>query len=309
MLVLATTFWGISFPIMKALIMTQEKLIPEASSWFVSSFSIVFRFGIAAGILFLWHWRSLTSLTRLEMRQGVGLALFGGTGILFQMDGLAYTAASTSAFLPQFYCIVIPLYLALRHRQWPSKKVLACSILVIAGVGILSHLDFSDLRLGRGEAETLLGSTLFSGQILLLEHPSFAKNRPAYTSMIMFAAMALVCLPVGIFHTRNIADIGTVFASGTSLFFIGILTVCCTLVAYMLMNFWQPHVSATEAGLIYCAEPLFASLYSLCMPAWFSLLAAIPYANETTTVNLLIGGALITIANVLIQLQSHGGKP
>jgi drug/metabolite transporter (DMT)-like permease len=268
----------------------------------------VFRFGVAAVILFLWHGRSLGSLTRLEVWQGVGLALFGGTGILLQMDALAYTAASTSAFLTQFYCIVIPLYLALKHRKWPSRTVMACSALVIVGVGILSHLSWNDLRLGRGETETLLASTLFSGQILLLEHPAFGKNRPAYTSMIMFACMALVCLPVGIAHTRNAADIWTVFASGSSLFFIAILTVCCTLTAYLLMNFWQPHVSATEAGLIYCAEPLFASVYSLYMPVWLSSLASISYANETATINLLFGGAFITVANVLIQLRASGEK-
>jgi len=77
-----------------------------------------------------------------------------------------------------------------------------------------------------------------------------------------------------------------------------------TLGAYLLMNAWQPLVSATEAGLIYCAEPLFASLVALVMPAWLSTLASIDYPNEILTSHLFLGGGLITLANVMVQFQA-----
>ena len=69
------------------------------------------------------------------------------------------------------------------------------------------------------------------------------------------------------------------------------------------MNAWQPKVSATQAGLMYCFEPIFASLYAFFLPAWLSVLAGITYANERLTLDLFIGGALITAANVLIQFE------
>jgi hypothetical protein len=69
------------------------------------------------------------------------------------------------------------------------------------------------------------------------------------------------------------------------------------------MNSWQPKITATEAGLIYCIEPVFGSIMALFLPAWFSLWAGIGYPNETATVSLLIGGGLITGANLLIQLK------
>ena len=84
----------------------------------------------------------------------------------------------------------------------------------------------------------------------------------------------------------------------------GFLVVFCTFGGYLLMNRWQPHVTATQAGLIYCFEPIFASVFALFLPAWFSGWATIDYANEKLTANLLIGGGLITMANVLIQLPS-----
>jgi drug/metabolite transporter (DMT)-like permease len=82
-----------------------------------------------------------------------------------------------------------------------------------------------------------------------------------------------------------------------------VLTVFCTYGAFSLMNAWQPKITATEAGLIYCMEPIFGSLMSLFLPAAFSALAGIHYLNETGTWPLLVGGSLITLANVLLQLQ------
>jgi drug/metabolite transporter (DMT)-like permease len=84
----------------------------------------------------------------------------------------------------------------------------------------------------------------------------------------------------------------------------GAVILFCTLGAYTLMNVWQPHVTATEAGLIYCIEPLFASLFALVLPGWISHVARIDYPNERLTSHLLIGGGLITAANVLIQIDA-----
>jgi hypothetical protein len=84
------------------------------------------------------------------------------------------------------------------------------------------------------------------------------------------------------------------------------LTVVCTLGAFGLMNAWQPKITATEAGLIYCVEPIFGSLAALFLPAVFSAWALINYPNELATWTLLVGGGLITAANILIQLKPAG---
>ena len=83
----------------------------------------------------------------------------------------------------------------------------------------------------------------------------------------------------------------------------GILTVFCTLGGYLLMNYFQPFLTATQAGLIYCLEPVFASLFALFLPGWFSSMAGIQYANEQLSLALLVGGGLITVANALMQLE------
>jgi hypothetical protein len=74
------------------------------------------------------------------------------------------------------------------------------------------------------------------------------------------------------------------------------------------MNRWQPEVSATEAGLIYATEPVFASIFALFLPAWIAGLTGINYANETITSHLLWGGGLVLLATVLLQLPDRRAK-
>jgi hypothetical protein len=86
------------------------------------------------------------------------------------------------------------------------------------------------------------------------------------------------------------------------------LVIVCTLAGYIIMNRWQRLVSATEAGLIYCIEPVCASVLALFLPAWFSTWAGIDYPNELVTSRLVIGGMLVTAANLLLQTPWLEGK-
>jgi drug/metabolite transporter (DMT)-like permease len=301
MLIAATAMWALSFPVMKSLALEQQKLLPDAGSWFFTSLGVMYRFGIAGVILAAFAFRDVKRISRLEFEQGLGLAVFGAAGILFQMDGLSYTAASTSAFLTQCYCVFIPIWVALVSRRWPRRKIILCVVLVVVGMAILADLDFRALKLGRGEWETLIASLLFTGQILWLERPRYTANNPIRFSIVMFIGMAVLCVPFVLLTAPHAAACVQAYASSAACSFLATLVVVCTLGAYLLMNYWQPRVSATEAGLIYCVEPVLASALALFLPAWISVWANLSYANETLTARLLIGGGLITVANVLLQ--------
>ena len=240
----------------------------------------------------------------MQLAQGLGLGFFGGVGILLQMDGLAHTPASTSAFLTQFYCLLIPLWVAWRHRAAPKITVLVSSILVLTGVAILARFDWHEFKLGRGEAETLLSTVFFAAQILWLERPRYAPNRVSHFTVVMFVSTALLVAPVALFTAPSAGAFVQAYNSSEVLWLVGALTLLCTLGSYTLMNVWQPHVTATEAGLIYCVEPLFTSCLVLFLPGWISRFAGISYANETLTSHLLIGGGCIMLANVLIQVEA-----
>jgi len=300
-LTFCTVLWAISFPVMKALALAQQQLVPGADSWFLTSLGVMYRFGLAGLVLLGFNARQIAGLSRLELEQGLVLAAFGGLGIWFQMDGLSYTPASTSAFLTQSYCIFIPLWLALVNHRFPPAKQCMCILLVVGGVWELANLDVHSLKLGRGELETLIASLMFTGQIMTLERRRYAGNRPMLFSTVMFLGMALLCAPLVWATAPAPADCLRAYATPATATFMALLVIFCTLGAYTLMNRWQPFVSSTEAGLIYCLEPVLASLLALFLPYWISRWAGLNYANESLTTRLLLGGGLITAANVLLQ--------
>ena len=145
MLLLATFFWGISFPVMKALGMLQQNLLAHDNTWFAAASAVTVRFGLAALIAAIWAFPTLTQLRWLEVWQGLGLGTCAGLGMLLQVDGLSYTSASASAFLTQCCCLFLPWMAALRDRRWPSGLVLLCSALAAAGVGSTTAMSCGDV--------------------------------------------------------------------------------------------------------------------------------------------------------------------
>ncbi|MEO7362061.1 MAG: EamA family transporter [Gemmatimonadaceae bacterium] len=303
MLLVANLFWGLSFPLIKALALLHTRMLPNAGTWFSGIYTIAPRFLLATIVLAVVQGRNFWRVTRGEVKQGLVIGLFSAAGMLFQNDGLQFTAASTSAFLTQFYAIMIPVYLAIRSRTSPRPVVWMSCALVLAGVAILGRFDWNTMSLGRGEWETLLSSVFFMVQILWLEKPEFAGNRPIKLTLVMFAAEAAVFGVLACILAPDTAALLLPWTSPVWLAFTGTLTLFCTLGAFLLMNTWQPKISATEAGLMYCFEPIFGTAMALFLPGIFSVWAGINYQNEQATLNLIIGGGLITAANVLIQIR------
>jgi drug/metabolite transporter (DMT)-like permease len=172
LLLLTTLGWGISFPLLKASALLQQELVPDASSWFIAALTIATRFCGGALILLVFCLRTLRHVTRCEVMQGLGLAFFAGTGMLMQNDGMIYTSASTSAFLTQFYCLVIPLWLALHYRRVPSPSTIVACALVLAGVALLARVDLQHFTIGRGGSRN-------SGRGLLFRRADFVARTSA----------------------------------------------------------------------------------------------------------------------------------
>ena len=221
--------------------------------------------------------------------------------MVLQADALAYTAASTSAFLTQAYCIILPLWACLRLRKRPATRVIISTLLVLIGGAILAGLRPDHFKLGRGEIETLGAAFLFTFQILALENPRYRGNRGLPVTFVMFLGIAILLLPVTLLTAPTLASCFTVGASTQAFVMIATLALFCSVGGYLLMNIWQPRVSATEAGLIYTSEPVFTAIFALFLPSLLGSFIGSRYENETLSNTLLIGGSLILAANLLMQ--------
>jgi drug/metabolite transporter (DMT)-like permease len=309
LLILACLFWGISFPTGKALTQLYLQSINEASSWFVVSLQGAIRFLLAGLLMVPFGWRELRTLDSQELLQGFGLGLFGGAGMLLQMDGLAYTSASVSAFLTQAYCILLPIYHFSRTRRLPAFRDFLAIFMVITGIAILANVDWKTFKIGRGELETLVSAVFFTFQILWLERPAFRRNRTRVVSTTMFLSMGLIFAVAAFCTHPNGFNCAEALNSFPKVFLTLLLVFFCTLLAFNLMNHCQPAISSTEAGIVYTTEPLFASLFALFLPAQFSALTNIDYANEQFSLTLLTGGGLILLANLILQIRSGKAIP
>ena len=87
-----------------------------------------------------------------------------------------------------------------------------------------------------------------------------------------------------------------------------VLLFPCTVFTFLVMNTWQRWVSATEAGLIYCIEPVIAAILCGFLPGWISGYAGIDYPNEPLRWTLLIGGLLIVSATVLVATEKRTAR-
>ena len=309
MLVLATLYWGLSFPVIKALTTLNRMHYPDAGSWFVSAQAVAPRFIVAVALMLLFGGRSGSAPTRPEALQGLVIGLFAAAGALLQTDAMQFTDASTSAFLTQFSAILVPAWIAMRARRNPGLLVWACCALVLVGVAILGHFNWRTLHLGRGGWETLLSAVFYTGQILWVGRVGFARSRPRQVTLVMFAVQAALFSALAVGTAPGLRALVTPWGSPAWAGLTLVLAVVCTNGAFSIMTRWQPRITSTEAGLIYCVEPVFASMFALFVPAIISALAAIEYPNEKATVSLLIGGGLVTVANVLVQSRSAPPEP
>ncbi len=300
LLILACALWAVSFPLVKALHLEQTARLPGVSSLFLASWMQMARVGLGAVIL-LPFLIGRNRPTALEIRQAMILALWGGIGMWLQADALAYTDASTSAFLTQAYCIFLPLWACMKSRQKPAGRVVMATLMVLTGGAILAGLRMDHFKLGRGEIETIGAAFLFTFQILALENPRYEKNRGLPVTFVMFLGIAILLAPFTLISAPDIAACVTAGASLPAFVIIGSLALFCSVGAYLLMNIWQPRVSATEAGLIYTTEPVFTAIFVLFLPAMLGAFIHGIYPNETMTTTPLIGGSLILAANVLMQ--------
>lgn len=309
-LLLATAAWGLSFSTAKAVMLAQSLAIPGREAWFHSALILFVRMALATLIMALLYPREMRRLGRPELHQGMLLGLFGGAGMLLQTDAQHVIPASTSAFFTQFTCIFVPMAVAFKSGRRPTFRVVSACLLVMAGCSILSGFSNAGLSFGRGEWETIGAAALFTGQILVLEIGAFRANEMRATAAVMFATKALVLLPVLLLgggphgdHPGGSAlwlQIAAAFCTGPVFLMTALLTCFSTVYGYATMTRWQPLVSPVQAGLIYATEPIFATVWALFLPAWFSSLSGISYPNETLTGTFLTGGLLIVGANFLM---------
>jgi drug/metabolite transporter (DMT)-like permease len=302
MLLAAATLWGLSIPAMKALGVEQALLLPSLGTVASSLGSLCIRFGGAALILAALARKSPFSITALEWREGGIIGLITAVSMLLQVDGLNYTSASTAGFLIALYCVLVPaLACGLGMRSWSPPLIGSC-LLILIGLAALTGLSFRNLSLGRGEWESLGAACLFSVQILRIGRLKPGTYDPFGTTLVLCVTVSAACLLALAVFPGGIAGLWKIHASPRAALLTAALSAAGTAFPFFAMNRWQPLVDPVPAGFLYCFEPLASVIGAAFLPGLL-VRDALAYPNESPALRVILGGALVIAANLLLLLD------
>ena len=328
-LVGVNALWGLSFPIMKSLNLHMELCfglendsVPNLLSVAFSSGMIGIRFLLSLAMLSIFYPGLVRGASRAEWRAGACVGLLFYFGLVLQVIGLATIPASRSGFLTSLTAVFTPIISAILFRRFIPKNVIVGAAIALLGVSILTGLivldgqmvGFSPDGISKwtfGDSLTSLGAVLFTGQLLLVDYYGKRMNSTAITPG-MFLSVALAAgLTFAVLHEVALRSIPSLsnqaLSTWSNLFlsplFIGILfflAVFCSVIAFLGMNKYQPHITAVEASIIYSSEPVFASFWALFLPGFMGAFGTeIGYSNEMISSHLIVGGAFVLLANVV----------
>ncbi|WP_310526970.1 DMT family transporter [Nocardioides sp.] len=238
------------------------------------------RFAIAAAAMLLVAPRAIARLSPATRRHAVVLGCLYGAAQILQTAGLAHTPASVSGFITGMYVVCTPLFAAWILRTRIGPVTWAAVALAAVGLGVLTLGGFS---LGYGEAITLVSALLYALHIVGLGAWSTPRDALGM-SILQIGVIATICfvatVPDGVVLPDNTHD-------WLSLVYMAIFAGALA----MLGQTWaQAHLPPTRTAIIMSMEPVFAATF------------AVALGGEGVTSRLLIGGALVLTAMLVVEL-------
>jgi drug/metabolite transporter (DMT)-like permease len=264
-----TATWGSTFYLIKDLL----DRVPTLDF-------LAVRFAIAAAAMLLVAPRAIARLSPGVRRYAVVLGLLYGVAQILQTAGLAYTPASVSGFITGMYVVCTPLFAAWILHTRIGPLTWAAVALATVGLGVLTLGGFS---LGYGEAITLVAAGLYALHIVGLGAWSSPRDAVGM-SILQITVIATVCfvatVPDGVVLPDNGRD-------WLSLVYMALIAGALA----MLGQTWaQAHLSPTRSAIIMSMEPVFAATF------------AVALGGEGVTPRLLVGGAMVLTAMLVVEL-------
>lgn len=279
-LLTVTASWGAAFVLMKDAIDRQP--IPDF---------LFTRFAIAAAILILARPQVLTRITPRVLWTGAVAGIILALGFITQTIGLELSTAAITGFLTGLYVVFTPLFAWLMLRQKLSGRVAVGATLAFIALGVLSVTDFG---FGPGSIWVIAGAVFLALHIVALGVWSPGADPYALT-VVQVVAMAVV---TGVW---TVSDGNGFVAPPDAGVWIAVLftAIFATAFAYFVQTWVQGHMDSSRVAILLTTEVL-----------WTGIIA-VGVGQEPLTVRLLIGGAMMFVAMLIIEWPSRrrDGEP
>lgn len=275
MLFAATLIWGSSFFILK-------NTLDEIPVFFL----LCVRFSVSAVLLFIIFIKRFKRFNIKHLWTGAVTGIALGLAYVTQTVGLKYTTPGVNAFLTSTYCILVPFFMWYMKKKAPDKYNFIAAFIVVVGIGLVclgnGGVSFSFM----GEGLTMICGIFFALQMVFIDHWGKDLDIIVFTVVQFFSAF-LVCL---IFFFAAHEKIPREY-SPAACWSLAFLTILCTIVCFLFMNFGIKHTSAMYSALVTSLEAVFAVLFS------------IAFYGERPTVQIVIGFAVILLGVVINETK------
>jgi drug/metabolite transporter (DMT)-like permease len=267
---LCTIVWGSTFFLAKGVVGRHDPMSV-----------LTLRFATGSAVLFALRPGAVRGLPRQMWLNAAAVGAAYGLAQLPHYYGLRATSASAAGFLVGTYVVLTPLL----DRVFFKVR---SSLLTYAGVGLavcgLAVFAFDGSSFGTGQLLCLVAALLYAVQIASMGAFSPAGQLWGFTTVLM----GTITLIVGVPALAIGLDIPT---SASDWLVIVYLALVAGAVAVGVQAWAQRRIAASHAAVIMAGEPL-----------WAATLAVL-FTAETVTVRLVLGGAVLLSANVVVSVD------
>ena len=264
---LSTAVWGSSFFLAKQVVVRHDPLTVLA-----------LRFAIGAAVMLALRPGCLRGLPRHFWLRGLALGAVYGAAQLPHYYGLREVPAATAGFVVGVYVVVTPALDYLLFRQRSTVRTLAGVALAGAGLAVFAWAGGGSRT---GLLLCLVAAVVYALQISVLGAWSPARDVWAFT----FLQLVTVAVVTGVGASVKGLDVPT---AGADWLVIVYLAVVVGVVGIAVQTWAQHRIPAPHAAVIMAAEPLWAAALAVALTA------------EAVTSRLVLGGAFLLLANVVI---------
>jgi drug/metabolite transporter (DMT)-like permease len=271
--------WGATF------VMVKNALTSVGPATFIA-----WRFVAATLTLLVIFHRRMRGLRPDELRAGILLGLWLGTGYVLQTTGLQHTTTGKTGFITGMNVVIVPILSAMLFGKPPGWKATAGTLVAVIGMGLLS-LD-ANLRVQSGDLWVLGGAVAFALHIVSVSEFA-AHHDPIRVAIVQLGAGAI--LVTGAAFVFEIPSLILPAATWEAIVFTGVVA---TALVFSTQIAVQRFTTSTHAALILSLESPFAAFFG-----WW-------WASEWLGSRELLGCALIMVGIVIAELsgRAHAGS-
>ena len=242
-LLLVTICWGVSYFLIDLCL---EEMDPfTLNAW---------RFLVAFFVIAVLTFPRLRGVNRTTLKYAFFIGAILAVVYICCTFGVRYTSQSNAGFLCVMNVLFTPIVVFFLRHEPPEKKIILVVILCVVGIGLMTLDD--QLHVGGGDLICLLCAFSYTFDLLLTEHAVTLEEVDAYqlgVFQLLFTGLIVLALAL-IFETPCMPQ------SGVCWFGVIFLAIFCTGLPYVIQPIAQKYTTATHVGVIFCLEPIFASV-------------------------------------------------